>query len=179
MGLLQYILSFFSLLYIFLPDPSFSSLIISSAMSNLMLRPETEFLNSVTVIVKFESQFWFSESFPFVKYIFQQVTFASNTSSIPLICWYTSDTSRSGSVIFLLVLFVVTLFLALLVACWTLCLENHTQKQIFGTRQQRWWLICRLGLDWPGSEYRLETFPKRNCIYRKMWNFWFPVYWDA
>ena len=57
MGLLQYILSFFSLLYVFLPDPSFSSLIISSAMSNLMLRPETEFLNSVTVIVKFESQF--------------------------------------------------------------------------------------------------------------------------
>ena len=100
MGLLQYILSFFSLLYIFLPDPSFSSLIISSAMSNLMLRPETEFLNSVTVIVKFESQFWFSESFPFVKYIFQQVTFASNTSSIPLICWYTSDTSGSGSVFF-------------------------------------------------------------------------------
>ena len=127
MGLLQYILSFFSLLYIFLPDPSFSSLIISSAMSNLMLRPETEFLNSVTVIVKFESQFWFSESFPFVKYIFQQVTFASNTSSIPLICWYTSDTSGSGSVFFfffLLVLFVVTPSFAFLIACWTLCLEN-------------------------------------------------------
>ena len=124
MGLLQYILSFFSLLYIFLPDPSFSSLIISSAMSNLMLRPETEFLNSVTVIVKFESQFWFSESFPFVKYIFQQVTFASDTSSIPLIRWYISHTSGSGSVLFLLVLFVVTPSFASLVACWTLCLEN-------------------------------------------------------
>ena len=28
------------------------------------------------------------------------MTFASNTSSIPLICWYTSDTSGSGSVFF-------------------------------------------------------------------------------
>ena len=44
--------------------------------------------------------------------------------SIPLICWLTSDTSGSGSVLFLLVLFVVTPSFAFLVACWTLCLEN-------------------------------------------------------
>ena len=52
------------------------------------------------------------------------MTFASDTCSIPLICWYTSDTSGSGSVLFLLVLFVVKPFFAFLVACWTLCLEN-------------------------------------------------------
>lgn len=34
--------------------------------------------------------------------------------------------------------------------------------QIFGTRQQRWWLICRLGPDWPGSEYRHETFFRKE-----------------
>ena len=48
--------------------------------------------------------------FLFVKYIFAQVKFASDTSSIPLIRWYTSDASGSVSVLFLLVLFVVTPF---------------------------------------------------------------------
>ena len=62
--------------------------------------------------------------FLFVKSIFAQMKFASDTSSIPLIRWYTSDASGSVSVLFLLVLFVVRPFFAFLVACWTLCLEN-------------------------------------------------------
>ena len=53
--LLRYILYFFpSYIYIYiLTYLFFSSLILSSATSNLMLSPETGFLNSVTVIWKF------------------------------------------------------------------------------------------------------------------------------
>ena len=63
--------------------------------------------------------------FLFVKSIFAQMKFASDTSSIPLILWYTSDASGSVSVLFLLVLFVVTPFFAFFIACRTLCMENH------------------------------------------------------
>ena len=50
--------------------------------------------------------------------------FASDSSSIPLICWYTSDTCGSVSILFLLVLFVVTPLFAFLVAWWTLSMET-------------------------------------------------------
>lgn len=51
--------------------------------------------------------------------------------------------------------------------------------QIFGTGRWRWWCICWPGTDWPGSEYRHETFSERNYIYSKVWDIWFSVYWDA
>ena len=63
-------------------------------------------------------------NFSFCQVFFELVKFASDSSSIPLICCYTSDTSGSVSVLFLLVLFVVTPFFAFLVACWTLSMEN-------------------------------------------------------
>ena len=63
-------------------------------------------------------------NFSFCQVFFELVKFASDSSSIPLICCYTSDTSGSVSVLFLLVLFVVTPFFAFLVAYWTLSMEN-------------------------------------------------------
>lgn len=54
--------------------------------------------------------------------------------------------------------------------CLTQIFWNKTAKMMTYLPAWSW-------LTW--SQYRHETFSERNCIYREVWNFWFPVYWDA